>query len=157
MTGVQTCALPISYSKGVRTRSGKQEFLVWVRFTGPCFEIHIIINDGANLRCDVPTGLPLLYLCPVLRIMLFFSPVQVASSGNQFPNTLFHLGPGQQEFPVRVAVVAGDGDALAVVVCPKAAVGDSVGIGAYAVFRFQEFGILLSAFLLLILDRKSVV
>ena len=86
-----------------------------------------------------------------MRIMLFFSPVQVASSGNQFPNTLFHLGPGQQEFPVRVAVVAGDGDALAVVVCPKAAVGDSVGIGAYAVFRFQEFGIFLSAFLLLIL------
>ena len=96
----------------------------------------IVTDNFVKIIVDLTTGLSNCRLLPVSGVLLLFRLVQVASSGDQFPNTLLHLGPGQQEFPVRVAVVAGDGDALAVVVCPKAAAGDSVGIGAYAVFRF---------------------
>ena len=146
----------ISHSKTVRTSSGEQDLRTLFLFAKLGLEVHIIVNDRADFICDFPARFPCLHLCLIFRVMFLFSPVQIAVGGDQFPDALLHLGPGQQEFAVRVAVIAGNGDTLAIVIFPIAAAGDGVGVPANAILIPQEFDIFLLALIFLELLKNAV-
>ena len=90
--------------------------------------------------------------------MLFFSPVQVAVGGDQFSDTLLHLGPGKKNLhPVRFTVrTAPEFDPFPIIIHKKAAAGNGVRMSANAIRTPQKFNIFLLAFILLKLFKNTV-
>ena len=145
----QDIALLFPNTKRVRTPPGKQHLIALILFTKLGLEVYIVVDNRANLFCDLPPLCPTLNISPVRRILLLFSPVQIAVCGDQFPDTLLHLGPGNFVFAVGVLEVAGDGDTLTIVIFPIAAAGYSIGASANTILISQKFDIFLLALLLL--------
>ena len=107
---------------------------------------------------DFTAGLSNCRLLPVSGVLLLFRPIQVASSGDQFPDTLLHLGPGKKDLhPVRLTVrTAPEFDPFPIIIHKKAAAGNGVGMSANAIRTSQKFNIFLLAFILLKLFKNTV-
>ena len=114
-------------------------------------EVIVVINDGAEVLNDFVPFLTDGFDAYIVGILRFFLGGQVAISGNQLPDPLFHHGPLHYDL-CTVSFIGGisvDFDTIGIVLLPQTTAGNDVGAAAGAVDILQKSDVFLCGLALL--------